>query len=124
MRIDLTVEEKIFLLRALGIAQYFFEKLNQLDDAARARQLHELLGYADLEVNLDVESWAGTPKAQQIMDVLKKREAMLQGGGKVVELYRPQLIDEDDPDEVSADREFARVARQWARDMKGKNDNL
>ncbi|MBE3588753.1 MAG: hypothetical protein IMW93_09430 [Thermoanaerobacteraceae bacterium] len=116
MKIDLTEEERIFLVRALGVAQYFFEKLDQLEDAGKAKLFYDLLAHADVQIHIDVESWAGTYIAEEITDVLKKREALLQGRGKVVELYRPQPPDEDDPDQLSADQDFAWVARQWKKE--------
>ncbi|MBF7081719.1 hypothetical protein IT084_01820 [Desulfallas sp. Bu1-1] len=55
------------------------------------------------------------------LELLSKREARLKGNGQVIELYQFAPVDENDPNEVSADREIDRIAREWARETKGKD---
>jgi len=119
VKIALDFDEKDSILDALNVARYFYEKLNRIDDARKVERLqHLLIGLEGITVDLNLD---GLTKEGRIWfdETLRKREAILHGtGGEVVELYRPLPIDEDDPNEVSAEREVARIAREYARDMK------
>lgn len=118
MKIKLKPEEINCLMNALNMARFCYEKLNQIDRAAEAQQVHDLLNSArEIHAHVDMEHRTESGR-QEYLEILRKREARLKGGGKVVELYQFAPVDEDDPNEVSADREIARIAREWARDRK------
>jgi hypothetical protein len=118
MKIELEIEERHCLMNALNVARYFYEKLNQIDRAAEAQQVHDLLNSArEIHAHVDMEHRTESGR-QEYLEILRKREARLKGNGKVVELYQFAPVDEDDPNEVSADREIGRIAREWAREMK------
>lgn len=118
MKIELELEEINCLLNALNMARYCYEKLNQTDRAAKAQQVHDLLTHAR-EIHAHVPTEHMTKSArQEYLELLRKRGARLKGDGKVVELYQFAPVDEDDPNEVSADREIGRIAREWARESK------
>ena len=116
MKIELEREENHCLMNALSLARYFYERLNQIDRAAEAQQVHDLLTSArDIHAHIPMEGWTQA-YIEEYKELLRKREARLKGDGKVVELYKFASVDEDDPNEVSADREITRIAREWARE--------
>ncbi|TYO94882.1 hypothetical protein [Desulfallas thermosapovorans] len=118
MKIELEPEEINCLMNALNMARYCYEKLNQIDRAAEAQQVHDLLNSArEIHAHVHMEHMTEFGR-QEYREILRKREARLKGDGKVVELYQFAPVDEDDPNEVSADREIGRIAREWAREMK------
>lgn len=120
MKIELEMEEINCLMNALNLARRFYEKTNQIDRAREAQQVHDLLTRAR-EIHAHVYTEHMTESARkEYMETLRKREARLKGGGKVVELYQFAPVDEDDPDQVSADREIGKIAREWARETKDK----
>jgi hypothetical protein len=108
-------------MNALNVARFFYEKLNQIDRAAEAQQVHDLLTSArEIHAHISMEGWTQT-YINEYQELLHKREARLRGDGKVIELYQFASVDEDDPNEVSADREIGRIAREWARETKDKD---
>jgi len=118
MKIELVLEEIDCIMNALNVARYFYEKTNQIDRAREAQQVHDLLTDAD-EIHAHVEMQYMTEHGKKkYLELLRKREARLSGKGQVIELYQPMPVDEDDPNEVSADQEISRIAREWARETK------
>ncbi len=121
MKVELTLEEINCLMNALNLARRFYEKTNQVDRAKEAQQVHDLLAGAG-EIHAHVALQHMTEAGQkEYRELLRKREARLKGNGKVIELYQFAPVDEDDPNEVSADREIGRIARDWARETKDKD---
>lgn len=121
MKIELEPEEINCLMNALNMARYCYEKLNQIDRAAETQQLHDLLNSArEIYAHVHMEHRTESGR-QKYLEILRKREARLKGDGKVVELYQFAPVDEDDPNEVSADREIGKIAREWAREIRGKD---
>ncbi len=117
MKIELEMEEMFCLMNALSVARYFYEKLNQIDRAAEAQQVHDLLTSArEIHAHVHMEQMTELGR-QDYQEILRKREARLKGDGKVIELYQFAPFDEDDPNEVSADQEISRIAREWAKDQ-------
>ncbi len=120
MKIELEMEERHCLMNALNVARYFYEKLNQIDRAAEAQQVHDLLTSADeIHAHISFEGWTQS-YIEEYKELLQKREARLKGDEKVIELYQFAPVDEDDPNEVSADQEISRIARDWSRETKPK----
>lgn len=119
MKIQLDFDERNCILDALNVARYFYEKLNRIDDARKVERLQDLLiGLEGVTVDINLDGLTEEGRVW-FNETIRKREARLnEKGGEVIELYRPLPIDEDDPDEVSADREITRIAREYARDMK------
>jgi hypothetical protein len=112
------MEEINSIMNALNVARYFYEKINQIDRAREAQQVHDLLASAgEIHAHITFEGWTQS-YIKEYKELLRKREAWLKGDGKVIELYQFASVDEDDPNEVSADREIGRIAREWARDVK------
>jgi len=121
MKIELEIEERHCLMNALNVARYFYEKLNQIDRAAEAQQVHDLLNSArEIHAHVHMEHMTEFGR-QEYLEILRKREARLKGDGKVVELYQFAPVDEDDPNEVSADLEIGRIAREWAGEFRNKD---
>ncbi|WP_027365084.1 hypothetical protein [Desulfotruncus alcoholivorax] len=121
MKIVLEIEERYCLMNALNMARYFYERTNQIDRAAEAQQVHDLLTSArEIHAHISMEGWTQT-YIKEYKELLQKREARLRGNGKVIEMYQFAPVDEDDPNEVSADQEISRIAREWAREIKNKD---
>lgn len=119
MEVKLNFDERNCIMNALNVARYFYDKLNRTDDARQVQQLQNLLFCLDdVTVNIRLDGLTESGR-KRLSEALKKRVARANSkGGEVIELYRPLSVDEDDPDQVSADMEIGRIAREYARDMK------
>lgn len=116
MKIDLEIEEIHCLMNSLNLARYFYEKLNQIDRAREAQQLHDLLSSAnEIYANVDIQHMTEFGK-KEYQELLNKRQARLNGQGQVIELYRPSSVDLDDPNEVSANQDIGRIAHEYAKE--------
>ncbi|HAG09363.1 MAG TPA: hypothetical protein DCK87_07390 [Desulfotomaculum sp.] len=120
MEIELEASEVSTIIDALLTECYFRKNLNQLDKANEARKLFDLMRYIEkMHVIIDMQYLTDLGR-KDLKEILRKREAWIKSEGKIVEFYRPMPIDEDDPNEVSADRQMTRIVKEYAEEMKRK----
>lgn len=107
-------------MNALNLARYFYEKLNQIDRAKEVQQIHDLLNSAgEIHAHVNIQHMTEAGK-KEYLELLRRREARLIGKGRVVELYRPAPVDQDDPNDVNTSQEIGRIAREYAKEIKEK----
>lgn len=115
MNIQLTDDERILILNSLKIAQYFYEKLNRVKAAAEARRLYNLMFYVD-NIHIETCKLEGL-QTDELQQILNLRENILKRGN-VIEypIIESGISDPGDLDEIEADRDFARLAKEWQKE--------
>lgn len=115
MKIKLTEDERILILQSVKIAQYFYEKLNRVKDAAEAKRLFNLMFCVD-SIRVETRGEESLPDGE-LENILALRDNILKRGNVVdYPTAESGISDFDDPGEIKADRDFARIAKEWLRD--------